>query len=603
MQNKEKKHRGLFQTVRDVWFMFRYTFRYAPGYIWITLIEAFGRAFDHILSVLFVGYLFDAIEARAAFTDVLYAALFVAVYRGLFELFNKWMLNVYRPKAHLSLHEGMQSELYQKARSLDQACYDDPAFYNDFIRAISDADSRTAEMMIDLSIFLNRIISGTVIFSALIMMDWIVGAVLIVTLVGDFVLQLIINRVNYEKNLELDPVNRRLGYIGRIFYMPEYAKELRQGQIGERMREQYVEATEEKIGRIKRYAGKLAVLNFCSRFLVNLVPQVGITVYMVARLFTDPLLSLGVFSAGITAAFRLYWIIHDIGNYLNKFNEHSLYISRFYLFLAYEPKITGVQEVIPAFSTLELRNLSFQYPSSDHAVLRNVNIKIERGEKVAFVGYNGAGKTTLTKLLMRLYDPAEGAILYNGQSIRTFSPEHYRHQIGAVFQDYKIFAATVAENVLGNEYTPADEARVLQALQTVGFSERLVAMPWGIHTSLTREFVKDGVALSGGEAQKIVIARVFAKMPDLIILDEPSSALDPVAEYQLNQSIHDTVTDKTVVYISHRLSSIQFVDRIYMFDGGEIVESGSHEELMRLDGKYAHMYRAQAAKYWQQVKE
>ena len=414
-------------------------------------------------------------------------------------------------------------------------------------------------------------------------------------------LKLVINRVNYEKNMALNPVNRRLGYIGRIFYMPEYAKEFRQGQIGARMREQYAEVTEEKISHIKRYARKLAALNMCSRFLMDTIPQVGVTVYMVVRLFTDPLLSLGAFSAAIAATLRLYWIINDIGNYITKFDEHGLYISRFYHFLAYEPKITGAQEAIPAFSTLELRNLSFQYPSSNHAVLRRVNIKIDRGEKVAFVGYNGAGKTTLTKLLMRLYDPTEGDILYNGQSIRTFSPEHYRCHIGAVFQDYKIFAATVAENVLGGECTPADEDRVQQALQAVDFSRKLAAMPNGIHTPLTREFAKGGVALSGGEEQKIAIARAFAKVPDLIILDEPSSALDPVAEYRLNQSIRDAVADKTIIFVSHRLSTIRFVDRIYMFDEGEIVESGSHEELMRLGGRYAHMYQTQAAKYRQQA--
>ena len=230
-------------------------------------------------------------------------------------------------------------------------------------------------------------------------------------------------------------------------------------------------------------------------------------------------------------------------------------------------------------------------------ILKNVDLKINRGEKIAFVGYNGAGKTTLIKLLMRLYDPAEGEILYNGENIRDFSPEHYRKHIGAVFQDYRIFAATLAENVLGGEFTDADEERVMRAIRAASFEDKLNTFEKGIHTHLTQEFYNDGEGLSGGESQKVAIARVFARDHDIIIMDEPSSALDPISEYSLNQSILEYTADKTVIFISHRLSTTRMADRIYMFDNGQIAETGSHEELMTLGGKYAEMYTVQAKKY------
>ena len=225
------------------------------------------------------------------------------------------------------------------------------------------------------------------------------------------------------------------------------------------------------------------------------------------------------------------------------------------------------------------------------------DIGIKKGEKVAFVGYNGAGKTTLIKLLMRLYDTTSGEILYNGRNINEFAPDKYREHIGAVFQDHTVFAATIAENVMGGEYTDADEEAVMSALRAASFDEKLKQLPNGIHSQLTTEFSKEGVGLSGGESQKIAIARVFARPFELIIMDEPSSALDPIAEYELNQYILKNAEGRTIIFISHRLSTTRMADKIYMFDGGQIVESGSHDVLMLQNGKYAEMYRVQAKKY------
>jgi ATP-binding cassette subfamily B protein len=238
-------------------------------------------------------------------------------------------------------------------------------------------------------------------------------------------------------------------------------------------------------------------------------------------------------------------------------------------------------------------------------VLKNVSFTIRKGEKTAIVGYNGAGKTTLIKLVMRLYDPTEGRILYNGRDIRAYDLHAYRERIGAVFQDYRIFAATLGENVMGGGYerTPENESRIRDALHSATFADRLETLEHGLETPLTREIDKEGVNLSGGEAQKVAIARVFVRPYDLIIMDEPSSALDPVAEYELNHSILnaadscDRCRTATVIFISHRLSTTRFADRIFLFANGELSEQGSHDELIALNGKYAEMFGMQAEKY------
>ncbi len=601
-KEKAKKHNPI-RVTKNLWFMMKYTFKYTPTYIIVTLTEAFGRGAWHIIGVLFTKYLFDSIEARIEFRHALFWILLVAAYNAVFEFFNKWRTEVYVPKVRLILHEGMQNELYKKARELDQSCYDDPEFYNDFIWAIRESDARTSQIMENLSIFINRIVSSAVIWGVLASMDLIVAVVLLVSISLGFVIKNKLNKIRYDKKVEMNPIDRKLNYIGRVFYLQDYAKELRQGGIAEHLSNEYNKTTDVKISCIKKYMGKIFGFSLISTMLTNVLPSAGVTGYLIIRYIVDPTLSLGSFSASINASFKLYWTIDDIGNYLNKFNEHSLYIEKVKKFIEYEPKIKGDEEKVPEFETLTIRNLGFTYPFSkaEDKTLNNINLEIKKGEKIAFVGYNGAGKTTLIKLLMRLYDPTTGEILYNGRSITDFVPDKYREHIGAVFQDYKVFAATIAENVLGDEYTDSDEEAVMKALKAASFDDKLAKLPNGIHSQLTTEFSKDGVGLSGGESQKIAIARVFARPFELIIMDEPSSALDPIAEYELNQSILKNAENRTVIFISHRLSTTRMADRIYMFAHGKIIESGSHDELMKQNGKYAEMYRVQAKKYRENV--
>lgn len=229
--------------------------------------------------------------------------------------------------------------------------------------------------------------------------------------------------------------------------------------------------------------------------------------------------------------------------------------------------------------------------------MKNINFSIHPGEKIAIVGYNGAGKTTLTKLLMRLYDVTDGEILLDSINIKEYSIKDYRDYFGAVFQDYKLFAGTVLENVMMDIVKKSDVPIVLDSLNQSGFSEKLNSFPQKEETMLTREFDKKGTGLSGGEAQKVAIARVFAKNCKIVVLDEPSSALDPISEYNLYHSMLNAAKEKSVVFVSHRLSTTRIADKIYMFEKGEIIERGSHDELMELNGKYAQMFNLQAEKY------
>ncbi len=244
---------------------------------------------------------------------------------------------------------------------------------------------------------------------------------------------------------------------------------------------------------------------------------------------------------------------------------------------------------------IEFCNVSFKYPETENYVLKDVSFKFTVGEKIAVVGENGSGKTTFIKLLSKMYEPSEGKILLNGIDIKKYNYDDYIKIFSVVFQDFKLLSYTLAQNVAAS--TKYDEEKVIAALEKAGFSDRLKTMPNGINTYLYKDLDENGVEISGGEAQKIAIARAIYKDSAFIVLDEPTASLDPIAEAEIYEKFSEIVTDKTAIYISHRLSSCKFCDTILVFDKGSIVETGTHENLLLKQGKYKDLWQAQAQYY------
>ncbi len=587
--------------VTKIFYMIRYIWKYTPCYMGILLLQVLGNAlWDILVGMLFLKYLFDAIEAGADYSEILYRAVIVMVYRLILILYGKWIENIYRPKANLKLHEGMQTELYQKARKLDLAYYDNPDFYNQFIWAIHESDTRAVKIMSNLSDLLSSMISLLGMSAVFLAIDWIAALAVLVSSALSFFIRIKANKIKYQKMEEMKPLIRKTDYITRVFYQGDFAKELRMGDMVKILQDDFDKSMDQKISCAKKYAPGILIVSLLSQLMTTYLFNIGIVGYLVVRYMLDSDFTLGGFSVGINATWKLFVQVSRIIDCFSRLNEDSVYADKFRTFTELEPQIKNGYEKAAKFETLEFQQVSFSYPfgnQKNREVLKNISFTIRKGEKIALVGYNGAGKTTLTKLAMRLYDVTGGSIKYNGKEIKEYDIESYRAHIGAVFQDYKIFAATVAENVAGGEYREDQNMEITEALKSAAFCNKLETLPKGIHTMLTREFDEQGVNLSGGEMQKIAIARAFAKPYDIIIMDEPSSALDPLAEYELNKVIGAAAKDKTMIFISHRLSTTRMADRIYMFDNGEIVEQGKHEDLMRLNGKYAQMFSIQAKKY------
>lgn len=596
MNENKKERQSLSRMLKNNIYMLRFAAKYVPSYVVGMIVEGVIWGFIHAFtSVIFVKMLFDRI-GTGSFEGAAFVIGLMAAFSLLTKAFHYWYWTIFNPKIRQTLHLKMQETLFEKARSLDLSCYDTPEFYNDFVWAINESDSRVGLIMEDIGKLINRIIATFTIAGVLMTID-ISVVFAILAFVG---LSAVINRwqqkVSFQRQVEIVPRERKAGYVSRVYALPDYAKEIRTSHVGEVLIEDYEDAMAAQREITSRYGKTLFVIGSIQQLCSNGVLSGGIMVLLVYRLFSGAIL-LGDFAAANNAIWKLYWQIHSLIEFLMKFPEHSLYAEKFRQFMEYEPKVVGGDKPVPVIEEITFQNVSFKYGTSDKETLKNINMTIKKGEKIAVVGYNGAGKSTFIKLFMHLYDPSEGEIQLNGIDLKELNMEEYRQKIAAVFQDYQIFAASVAENVISDVYTKDQHERVLTALHQATFDEKLSHLENGIDTLLTREFSDKGISLSGGEAQKIAIARAFAQNSEIIIMDEPSSALDPVAEYELNQTILNYAQDKTILFISHRLSTTKMADRIYMFSDGELIEQGTHEELISLKGKYAEMFHLQAEKY------
>lgn len=288
-------------------------------------------------------------------------------------------------------------------------------------------------------------------------------------------------------------------------------------------------------------------------------------------------------------------ILDDLAN----IKAQNMYLDDMREFLEIKSEDKEKTRDIPIDSSyeIEFKNVSFKYPKTDKYIYKNLSLKIKKGQRLAIVGINGAGKTTFVKLLCRLYEPTSGEILINGVNIKDFSKEEYYKILSVVFQDIKTFAFTVAENVSLENLEDVDREKVLHCIEKAGVGDKINSLEKGIDTSLLKILDGEGVELSGGENQKLALARALYKNGKIVILDEPTSALDAVAEYNIYKGFDELIGDKTAIYISHRLASTKFCDVIAFFENGEIVEYGTHEELLKKNGKYSDMFNIQAQYY------
>lgn len=547
-------------------------------------------------AVLFLKVLLSLIEGNASFSyyvKILLAFVGLSMLNEVIVVGCDYLLNVSAKR----VFKGLNNMIFKKASEVDVACYEDPVFYDSYKRATDILNS---------GFFLGYCLQFARVIANLLSLILIVGVVATidkayliflapVSIV--FVVEIIKSKLIYKKDLSMTSNNRIKAYAQRTVFLKDFSKDVRCSNIFGVMLRNYQRAVDDNVRIIKTYGKKLFFFSMTGSIFGELVPIVGTYALASYKFYNNAGADISGFSVVLSAINSVRTCAEDIARSFAELSNMALYFQNLRDFFEYEPKITSGGKQAGELESLEIKNVSFKYPHSEKYSLKNVNIKIEKGQTVALVGVNGAGKSTLVKLLLRFYDPTEGEILYNGVNIKEYDVLSLRSKIATVFQDYKTFALSVAENVMCRECDENDKIQAEQMLRRSGAWDKIATLEDGVDTVLTREFDDNGAGLSGGENQKLAVARMFAKDFELAILDEPSSALDPIAEYKMYENLIAATENKTVIYISHRLSSAVLSDKIFVLDGGTVSESGSHAELMARGGKYSRMFTLQASSY------
>ncbi|MCR8660279.1 ABC transporter ATP-binding protein [Paenibacillus endoradicis] len=584
-------------------FMFKLAWSIHPQRVVAEFVVQAGRQLANVFfTVYFMKYIIESISIERDFQQIVYFIILTLVLILALVLLDNWYDYRFRPLSDLKLYEKLYLILFRKAASVELKCFEDHEFYNKYTKAIQEADQRVSAVLANLSRIIFVSLATISIFAVMYAIDpWVVWFALL-PIIGNFYFGKKLNRIQFQQNDERVPYQRRMDYVNRVIYLSHFAKEIRLSRIFSVLRNTYLEGYDGVISVVHKYRVKAGVISFFKIFTTFTLIFQGILLYGAYLAIVKQSISISSFIVLGSAMVGGAWSLIRLSDSFVEINKNGIYIENLKTFLSYVSEIQEhadpVKPIAPPIQQLTFRQLQFTYDGADRPSIRHITMEVNKNEKIALVGHNGAGKSTLIKLMMRLYDPTEGEILLNGRNIKEFDLMSYRSLYGTVFQDFKIFSMTIAENVLMRDVdTEADRQLVINALKKSRVYDKVAILPEGIDTMLTKEFDEQGVVLSGGEFQKIAIARIFAQQAELLILDEPTSALDPIAEFEIFESMMEACKDKAVVIISHRMSSAMLADRIYYMEDGEIQESGSHMELMQLQGKYAELFLKQAEKY------
>ena len=494
----------------------------------------------------------------------------------------------------------IQLMVMEKAATLDLAFYEDPASYDLLRRAQNDSISRPVLMIATVFGLVQTLLTFATMIALLIVVSPLLALLALVSPIPAFIADTRYGWRGYNIARWGSRLMRRMNYLVSLVTTDSFAKEVKLFGLGGYFIERYrlianAFYSSQRGQLVRRYLTGFAWGNLSTI-------ATSVTYLYVALQAIAGRLTLGDLTLYTQAAMSVQSSIQSILGGFSGMYEHNLYLNNLYELMAMQPSMSvpakPAEVPQPLRGEIRFDNVSFAYPGADKNAVTDLSFTVKAGETLAVVGRNGAGKTTLFKLICRLYDPSGGRILIDGIDLRDFEPDQLRRQIGAMFQDYVDYQATASENIgLGNVPEIADREAVVSASKQAGSDELIANLPEGYDTALGKWF-DSGVNLSGGEWQKVALARAFMREDArILLLDEPTSALDAQAEYDLFERLRSLTHGRTAVYISHRFSTVRRADRIIFLEHGRLAEEGTHQELMRLDGRYAQLFRMQAAAY------
>ncbi len=596
---KEIKKKEKFKGIKDLFFAIKIMHENAPGYIIFWIFSQFSYWFftGFIQEILFLRMILQTIETGVSFKEFALIVLmfcFASIAATGTNCLFQYLIALNSKKFYKNINHA----IFKKAVKIDMTCYDNSDFYDKYKRATEVFSEGHFD---EFSYYLASCFAGTV--TGIFILFYVISIDPKILLLLLLSLPLLIfesakGKVEIKKDKEMTFHKRSKAYVKRIIYLKDYSKDIRTSDIFEVLNKRNTEACEGNISAIKKFGKKIASIEILKGLFGEALPIVCAYAYATYRYAFKKDLALGDFSVIMTAMSNLRDVVNDVGGAIGIVKKEVGYFQNLREFFEYKEKVVNGTKIADNLEKIEFKNVSFTYPDANEPTIKNLNLVFNKGETTAIVGQNGAGKSTFVKLLLRFYDVSDGEILYNGVNIKEYDIESLRNRLATVFQDYKVFALSIGENILCREAESKEDKKIVDlALKSSGADSFVNNLPDKENTIISREFDEKGTGLSGGEEQKLCVARMFAKDFDLAILDEPSSALDPVAEYKMYESLIAGTKHKTVIYISHRLSSAVLSDKIYVFGDGTVREQGTHKELMEKNGIYAEMFNLQASSY------
>lgn len=549
-------------------------------------------------SAFFMRYVINAMETSQEFSSIMvFLGVTVSVFACM-SIYGSYVNGKVFPITQAEVYKRLNLKLFEKSQNVELACFEDSEFYNKYTLAMDRAGEQLMDTVENIwGVFFGAIASA-VSFCMMFEVDAVAVLFVAFPIIGNFVFDRLLGKIDFQRNKDMAPHNRKIAYVNRVMYLADYAKEVRLTKAFALMKRNYREAIQGVAEVTKKYTVKAVIYHWLRvQFTFSFIFE-GLLAYGAYRTIVSRTMSLAQLAVLTSMMVSATWILIGFTESLVKAFKNGLFVENLRGFLEHKesiPEDYAGADPGDSIGSIEFRDVSFSY--KDEPVIRHLSFEIRGGQTYAIVGHNGAGKTTVIKLLMRFYDPDEGEILLNGRNIKEFELRKYRELFATAFQDHQIFSLSVMENVLMRKGSGGDEEQVAQALKLAGIYDKVTSLPKGMHTILTKEFAEDGAVLSGGEYQKIVVARAFVKDSPCKVFDEPSSALDPIAEYELFENILESGKEKTMLFISHRLSSVQNADWVLMLEHGSVAEEGTHAALMQKRGAYADMYEKQAVNY------
>ena len=493
----------------------------------------------------------------------------------------------------------VQLLIMEQAARLDLAYFEDARSYDTLQQAQREATYRPLAMVQGSFGLVRTLLTFLSMIGLLLGINPWLALVSLVAPIPSFISSTRFGWQGYGMQRRNSPVRRRMAYLLQLVTTDTYAKEVKLFTLGQYFIDSFRTLALGYYAEQRRLVTRRYLIGYAWGALSTLA---GTATYLyVALLAIAGRITLGDISLYTQAASAVQGAFQGLLGGVGGLYENNLYLTALYDLLRVQPRLRAPERPAPAplplRGAVEFRHVEFHYEHSERNALRDVSFRIEPGETVAIVGRNGAGKTTLIKLLCRLYDPDGGSVLIDGRDARDYDPDELRAGIATPFQDYVTYQATARENIgLGRLERLADRAAIAEAAERSGAAEVIARLPDGYESMLGKWF-EGGVNLSGGEWQKVALARAFVRDAGILILDEPTAALDAQAEFELFRRLRDLAAGRTAVFISHRFSTVRLADRILVLEDGALVEQGSHEELLALDGRYAHLFSLQAAAY------